>query len=129
MKFEHLEKYLHGEAGEGLMIVAGIALLLLLIVAILIFDKVENLRFKHWCDRYGMTEPPVVPWRTIIPWHKTGSKWYQNHSDALSLDLHGKGDRLRYPQGKMSGNSFAIHSAKRGGGGSFGDGSGNSTGR
>ena len=78
MKMEHLEKYLHGEAGEGLMILAGITLFLLLILFLLIFDKVENIRFKHWFNRYGMLELVGKPWRTIVPWHRAGSKWYRN---------------------------------------------------
>lgn len=114
------------EVVRAFTIVVAVAAVLLVIV---IFDRVENVRFKRWYNSYGVLELEGMLWRTIVPWHKTGSKWYLRRIETPSPVLNGKEDRIRNPQGKMSGNSFAIHAAKRGGGGSFGDGSGNSINR
>ena len=49
----------------------------LLIVLILIFDRMENVRFKAWQERNSAYDTPLTPWRTLVLWHRVGSKWYE----------------------------------------------------
>ena len=50
---------------------------ILLIVLILIFDRIENARFNAWLKRNSVYDTPLSPWRTLVPWHRTGSRWYE----------------------------------------------------
>ena len=61
----------------------------LLIVLILIFDRMENVRFKAWQERNSAYDTPLRPWRTIVPWHRVGSKWYEARVEG-SADLSDK---------------------------------------
>lgn len=134
MKLANLEKYMNGETGEGLMLLAGIALVVVLILVVLIFDRVENLRFKLWNDRYGMLENYAVPWRTIVPWHRIGSRWFERKRAASGAAVPGGPDRYKDPYksgmnggfGKGFGNSYGgfAHGDHRRGKGNFGDGRG-----
>ena len=54
-----------------------IGAVLLLIVLILVFDRIENARFNAWLGRNSIYDTPVSPWRTLVPWHRTGSRWYE----------------------------------------------------
>ena len=62
------------QAMQPLMIGGAV---LLLIVLILIFDRIENARFNAWVKRNSVYDTPLSPWRTIVPWHRTGSRWYE----------------------------------------------------
>lgn len=62
------------EAMTPLLVIGAV---LLLIVLILIFDRIENARFNSWVKRNSLYDTPVSPWRTIVLWHRVGSKWYE----------------------------------------------------
>ena len=62
------------QAMQPLVIIGAI---LLLIVLILIFDRIENVRFNAWLKRNSVYDTPLNPWRTLVPWHRVGSKWYE----------------------------------------------------
>lgn len=64
-----------GEDYEGLLTLIIIGAILLLLIAIMIFDKMESVRFHLWFKENGDLEHPD-PWRTIVPWHRAGSRWY-----------------------------------------------------
>lgn len=59
-----------------------IGAVVLLIVLLLIFDRIENARFNAWLKRNSVYDTPVSPWRTIVPWHRTGSKWYKTRVEG-----------------------------------------------
>ena len=60
------------EVTRTFAIIGAIVLFLLVIV---IFGAVEKARFRGWYGRNGDMDKPMRPWRTIIPWHRMGSKW------------------------------------------------------
>lgn len=72
-----------GEAAEGLQTLAIIAAVLLLILAISIFSAIENSRFRGWYKRNSMLDTPLSPWRTLVPWHRVGSKWFNDRAGDL----------------------------------------------
>ena len=129
-----LGNYSQGEAGEGLMILVGVALFVLLLLLIMAFDKLENIRFKRWNEAYGMLEDYAVPWRTIIPWHKMGSKWFERRCAESGKTANTGSGRYKDPYGsgmnggfgKGFGNSYGgfAHGDHRRGKGTFGDGRG-----
>ena len=59
-----------------------IGAILLLIVFLLIFDRIENARFNAWLERNSIYDTPLKPWRTIVPWHRTGSRWYEARTEG-----------------------------------------------
>ena len=61
----------------------------LLIVLILIFDRMENVRFKAWQERNSAYDTPLTPWRTLVLWHRVGSKWYEARMEG-SAQYDGK---------------------------------------
>ena len=65
-----------------------IGAILLLIVFLLIFDRIENARFNAWLERNSIYDTPLRPWRTIVPWHRVGSKWYKRRMGSDWVDLH-----------------------------------------
>ena len=76
---------LTGEATEGLRTVAIVAALLFLILAASIFSASEKSRFRRWYNRNSMLDQPMSPWRTIVPWHRAGSKWYQDRVGSFGI--------------------------------------------
>ena len=66
-----------------------IGALVLLIVFLLVFDRIENARFNAWLERNSIYDTPLSPWRTLVPWHRTGSKWYKARVEG-SADLGDK---------------------------------------
>lgn len=72
-----IESYRRSEAIEGLIVVSILAALTIPILIHMIAEKVDGFRFKRWYKKYGMNNPPVVPWKTLFLWHRTGSKWYE----------------------------------------------------
>lgn len=128
-----MDKYMEGEAGEGLKILFGIVLFVLVLLLIVAFDKMENRRFRRWNNRYGMLDDYAVPWRTVVPWHKMGSKWFDKRR-AESGNVNTGSGRYKDPYGsgmnggfgKGFGNSYGgfAHGDHRRGKGNFGDGRG-----
>ena len=59
-----------------------IGAILLLIVFLLIFDRIENARFNAWLERNSIYDTPLRPWRTIVPWHRVGSRWYEARTEG-----------------------------------------------
>ena len=68
---------LTAEEMQAMMPLVIIVAVILLIVLILIFDRIENARFNAWVKRNSVYDTPLSPWRTIVPWHRTGSRWYE----------------------------------------------------
>lgn len=68
--------YERDHAAEGRIAFSILAVIVFLILFHLISEKIDNRRFKRWYERYGITDPIIVAWRTLIPWHRAGSKWY-----------------------------------------------------
>ena len=68
---------LSAEEMQAMMPLAIVGAVLLLILLILIFDRMENVRFNAWMKRNSVYDTPLKPWRTIVPWHRTGSRWYE----------------------------------------------------
>ena len=62
-----------------------IGAVLLLIVLILVFDRIEIARWNSWVKRNSMYDTPLRPWRTLVPWHRTGSKWYEAHAEGSAF--------------------------------------------
>ena len=67
------------QAMQPLVIIVAV---ILLIVLILIFDRIENARFNAWVKRNSIYDTPLSPWRTIVPWHRTGSRWYEARTEG-----------------------------------------------
>lgn len=68
---------LSAEEMQAMMPLVIIGAVLLLIVLLLIFDRMENVRFKKWLERNSIYDTPLSPWRTLVPWHRVGSRWYE----------------------------------------------------
>ena len=73
---------LSAEEMQAMMPLVIIGAVLLLIVLLLIFDRMENVRFKKWLERNSIYDTPLSPWRTIVPWHRTGSRWYEARTEG-----------------------------------------------
>ena len=71
------------QAMQPLVIIVAV---ILLIVLILIFDRIENVRFNAWLKRNSVYDTPLSPWRTLVPWHRTGSKWYEARVEGSAQD-------------------------------------------
>ena len=80
---------LSAEEMQAMMPLAIVGAVLLLILLILIFDRMENVRFNAWMKRNSVYDTPLKPWRTLVLWHRTGSKWYEARMEG-SADLSGK---------------------------------------
>ena len=118
---------------DGMQLVIGFAAVIVLLTLFLIFDKVEEDRFKRWRDAYGYMEQPLVPWRTLVPWHKTGSRWFLKRfggTDPLEGRLSTSRCKDPYssydsPFGNRHGSyTKEVHLRGKG---TFGDGRGNAT--
>ncbi len=57
-----------------------------LLVVLFVLDKLDTNRVRHWYLSYGMTEPPLKPWRPIFPWHKKDSSWFDSCLRDFELD-------------------------------------------
>ena len=73
---------LTAEEMQAMMPLVIVGAVLLLIVLILIFDRMENVRFKAWLERNSVYDTPLKPWRTLVPWHRTGSRWYEARTEG-----------------------------------------------
>lgn len=67
---------LTSETIEAMIPLMIIAACILVIVIILLVDASENSRIRRWVDRNAGLEIPMTRWRTIIPWHREGSRWF-----------------------------------------------------
>ena len=63
-----------------------IGAVLLLIALVLIFERIENARFNSWVKRNSVYDTPLKPWRTLVPWHCVGSRWYEAHTEGSTID-------------------------------------------
>lgn len=75
---------LTAEEMQTMLPVMIIGVVILLVVLILIFDRIENARFNAWLRRNSIYDTPVSPWRTIVPWHRAGSRWYETRVEGSS---------------------------------------------
>ena len=73
---------LSAEEMQAMMPLMIIGAVLLLIVLLLIFDRMENVRFKKWLERNSIYDTPLSPWRTLVPWHRVGSRWYEARTEG-----------------------------------------------
>lgn len=76
---------LSSETMETMLPLAIIAAVVLLIVLILLIDAGEDARMRRWVDRNSGLEIPMTRWRTIIPWHREGSRWYVKRCGDQSI--------------------------------------------
>ena len=70
------ESHRRANVTEGVTVIVIIALFVVPFLFHQIAEKVDNRRFKRWYNRYGLLDMPPVPWRTVILWHRKGTKWY-----------------------------------------------------
>ena len=113
---------------EGMQLVMVFAAVIVGIALLLIFDKIEETRFRRWRNRYGYMEKPLKPWRTLVLWHRTGSRWYRNRVDGVDpIDGRLGTNRAKDPYSSYD-SPFRIRGGyskrDRRGGGNFGDGRG-----
>ena len=91
MDFWGLEN-LTGEAAEGLRILVIVGAILLLILAISVFAAIEKARFRRWYNCNSMLDTPLRPWRPLVPWHRTGSKWYNDRAGSFATPINHEND-------------------------------------
>ena len=73
---------LTSEAAEGMKTLVIVAAVILLILVVSIFSAIENARFRSWYKQNSMLDTPY-PWRTIVPWHRMGSKWFNSRAGEI----------------------------------------------
>ncbi len=73
---------------EGIVTISVAAVLVLPILIHLIAEKIDKRRFKRWYDDYGVSDPSIVPWRSVFFWHRVGSKWYEQRISGEWVDIH-----------------------------------------
>lgn len=73
---------------EGVITISIVGVVALPIFIHLIGEKIDKRRFKRWYDDYGVSDPSVMPWRTLFFWHRVGSKWYEARMSGEFVDIH-----------------------------------------
>lgn len=81
-----IESYRRSEATAGLVTLFLLAALIIPILIHMIAEKVDGFRFKRWYTKYGMNNPPIVPWKSMFLWHRAGSKWYEARISGEWID-------------------------------------------
>lgn len=90
---------------EGVITISVVGVIVLPIFIHLIGEKIDKRRFKRWYDDYGVTDPSVVPWRTVFFWHRVGSKWYERRISGEFVDIH---DNILENRGTRRAKSFST---------------------
>ena len=82
------ESHRRANVFEGVITISIVGVIVLPIFIHLIGEKIDKRRFKRWYDDYGVTDPSIVPWRTVFFWHRVGSKWYESRMSGEFVDIH-----------------------------------------
>lgn len=82
------ESHRRANVTEGVIMISIVFAFSLPVVIHWIGEKVDKRRFKRWYDNYGITDPSVVPWKTVFFWHRVGSKWYEKRMSGEWVDIH-----------------------------------------
>ena len=99
--------------------VGGLAILMILLL-ILVFSWLDQMRYNTWYRRYGgMPVPPVV-FRPILWWHRPGGVWWRRRRPPRPRPPRGPGSGSG-PRPPFGGGSFGSR-PPRSGGASFGGG-------
>ena len=53
---------------------------LLILFLVILFNIMDGIRYSSWYGRYGAMAAPVVVYRPILWWHRPGSRWYRRRS-------------------------------------------------
>ena len=82
------EQHRREEITESLIVFAVFAAVTMLVALHFVAEKVDNRRFARWREESTILGDRAVPWRTVFPWHRVGSKWYKRRMGSDWVDLH-----------------------------------------
>ena len=80
------EAYWRSEVRGGIIALIIFAAVNIPILIHLIGEKIDGRRFKRWYEDFGITDPTLVPWKTLFFWHRVGSRWYESRINGAWVD-------------------------------------------
>lgn len=85
------------QGGGADLLAAFIPVIILLIFLIILFNAIDDIRYRSWNRRYGMMAMPTVAYRPIFWWHRPGSRWFRRRPPPPPPPPPGGGPRPPSP--------------------------------